>query len=73
MKLRSAGFAANFSYKSAKLSRQLKQASEQNAKKCVIIGSEIENDQLVVKNMASGEQELINFGKFLQQCQIESK
>ncbi len=73
MKLRSAGFAANFSYKAAKLSKQLKQASDQNAGRCVIIGSEIEKDQLIVKNMASGEQELINFGKFLQQCQIESK
>jgi len=73
MKMRSAGFAANFSYKSAKLSKQLKQASEQNARRCVIIGSEIEKDQLIVKNMANGEQELINFGKFIQQCQIESK
>ena len=71
--MRSAGFAANFSYKSAKLSKQLKQASEQNARRCVIIGSEIEKDQLIVKNMANGEQELINFGKFIQQCQIESK
>ena len=73
MKLRSAGWAATFSYKAAKLSKQLKEASGQNAKKCVIIGSEIENDQLIVKNMATGEQELIKFGKFLQQCQIELK
>ena len=64
MKLRSAGFAANFSYKAAKLSKQLKQASEQNAGRCVIIGSEIENDQLIVKNMATGKQELIKLDKF---------
>lgn len=64
MKLRSAGFAANFSYKAAKLSKQLKQASDQNAGKCVIIGSEIENDQLIVKNMATGKQELIKLEKF---------
>jgi len=73
MKLRAAGFAANFSYKSAKLSKQLNKASEQNARSCLIIGSEIENDQLIVKNMESGEQELIKFGKFLQQCGIELK
>ncbi len=64
MKLRSAGFAANFSYKAAKLSKQLKQASEQNVGRCIIIGSEIEKDQLIVKNMKSGKQELIKFDKF---------
>jgi histidyl-tRNA synthetase len=73
MKLRTGGWTASFSYKYAKLSKQLKEASDQNARRCVIIGSEIENDELIVKNMASGEQELINFGKFLKQCQIESK
>ena len=73
MKLRSAGWTANFSYRASGLSKQLKQASEQNAKSCVIIGSEIKNDQLVVKNMATGQQELIDFGEFLQQNQIDSK
>ena len=73
MKLRSAGFGASFSYKPAKLKKQLKLASDQDAGQCIIIGSEIENDQLIVKNMKSGEQELIKFGKFLRQCQIESK
>ncbi len=72
MELRSAGWTASFSYKASKLSKQLKEASDQNATSCVIIGSEIENDQLVVKNMAIGAQELIKFGKFLQQCHIES-
>ncbi len=65
MKLRSAGFVANFNYKATKLSKQLKQASEQNAGKCVIIGSEIESDQLIVKNMATGKQELVNIDEFL--------
>ena len=73
MKLRLAGWKTSFSYKAAKLSKQLKEASDQNAEKCVIIGSEIKDDQLVVKNMATGEQELIKFDKFLQQCQIELK
>jgi len=73
MKLRSAGWGASFSYKTAKLSKQLKEASDQNAGKCVIIGSEVESDQLIVKNMATGKQEVVKFGKFLQQCQVESR
>ncbi len=64
-KLRIAKFAANFSYKPIGLSKQLKQASEQKAKKCIIIGSEIEENQLVIKNMASGEQQQIDLDKFL--------
>jgi len=63
-KLRRTGLAANFSYKSVNLGKQLKQASAQNAQKCIIIGSEIENDQLIVKNMTTGEQELFEFNKF---------
>jgi len=65
MKLRSAGLAANFSYKAAKLSRQLKQASEQNARKCIIIGEEFKNNQLVIKDMATGKQELVNIDEFM--------
>jgi histidyl-tRNA synthetase len=65
MELRSRGFAANFNYKAAKLGKQLKQASEQNAKKCIIIGEEFEDKKLVVKDMASGEQELQDVGEFL--------
>jgi len=73
MKLRSAGWTAGFSYKTANLSKQLKEAAEQNAKACLIIGSEIEKGQLVVKDMASGEQKLVDFGEFCQQCRIEGK
>ena len=40
--------------------------SEANAKKCVIVGSETENDQLAVKNMDDGRQELIAIDDFLQ-------
>ncbi|MHC4842718.1 MAG: histidine--tRNA ligase, partial [Planctomycetota bacterium] len=39
-KLRSKGYSANFSYKLSGLSKQLKEASTQNAAKCIIIGSE---------------------------------
>ncbi|MFQ6036485.1 MAG: histidine--tRNA ligase [Sedimentisphaerales bacterium] len=66
-KLRLAGLSANFSYKSAKLSKQLKEASEQNAKKCIIIGEEFKNNELVIKDMATGNQELIDIEKFLSQ------
>jgi len=66
-KLRTKGFAANFDYKSANLSKQLKQASAQNAKKCIIIGSEFENNELVIKDMTTGKQELVNINEFLGQ------
>jgi histidyl-tRNA synthetase len=64
-KLRLLGYSANFSYKSGGLSKQLKEASAQNAKKCIIIGEEFENKQLVIKDMASGEQKLVNYDEFL--------
>jgi histidyl-tRNA synthetase len=64
-KLRSMDLSANFSYKPLSgLSKQLKEASTQNAKKCIIIGSEIQNNHLVVKDMATGEQELVNIDEF---------
>jgi histidyl-tRNA synthetase len=73
-KLRTKGFAANFDYKSANLSKQLKQASAQNAKKCIIIGQEfIDNNQLVVKDMTTGEQELIPVDRFFAQLKPELK
>ena len=63
-KLRRAGAAVNFSYKSAGLSKQLKQASAANAKKCIIIGDEFENNQLVVKDMATGKQDIVKVEEF---------
>jgi histidyl-tRNA synthetase len=65
MKLRFAGRAANFSYKAAKLSKQLKQASELNAIRCIIIGEEYQKNQLVIKDMKTGKQELANINEFL--------
>ncbi len=65
MKLRSAGLAANFSYKAAKLGKQLKQASDQNAHTCVIIGEEFKDKKLIVKDMATGKQELVGYDGFL--------
>jgi histidyl-tRNA synthetase len=64
MKLRSMGYSANFSYKAAKLNKQLKQASDQNAQKCVIIGQEIESNKLAVKDMTTSEQKLVDVDEF---------
>ncbi|RKY24350.1 MAG: histidine--tRNA ligase [Planctomycetota bacterium] len=64
MRLRSNCFASNFSYKAVKLSKQLKQASDQNAQKCIIIGEEFKDNQLLVKDMVAGEQKTIEVDKF---------
>ena len=63
-KLRQAGFDADFSYKAGKLGKQLKQASERNAARCVIIGDEFNDNKLVIKDMATGEQKEIDYDKF---------
>ncbi len=62
--LRLKGISANFSYKMAGLAKQLKEASERNAKKCIIIGAEIDNDELVVKAMAACRQQTVPVDKF---------
>jgi histidyl-tRNA synthetase len=67
MKLRLAGQRAGFSYKSAKLSKQLKEASEQKAKKCIIIGEEYKSNKLAIKDMATGQQELVELDRFLEE------
>lgn len=67
-KIRTAGEACEFSYKAGPLGKQLKQASAVSAKKCVIVGRELtENNQLVVKNMATGEQEAKDVKKFFEE------
>ena len=64
--LRSMGFPAAFSYKpKAGLSKQFKEASAQNAKKCVIVGDEFKDNKLTVKDMATGDQELVDMDEFL--------
>ena len=65
MQLRSLGLSANFSYKFAKLGKQLKEAAAQNARKCVIVAEEFKDNKLTVKDMATGEQELVDVGEFL--------
>ena len=63
--LRKKGFSTDFSYKFNNLGRQLKQASELNARKCIIVGEEYKKNQLVVKDMETGEQELVDVDEFL--------
>jgi histidyl-tRNA synthetase len=63
--LRRRNFSVNFSYKpQSGLVKQLKEASTQNAKKCIIIGEEFKENKLVVKDMTTGEQELVDVDKF---------
>ncbi|MBN1509988.1 MAG: histidine--tRNA ligase [Sedimentisphaerales bacterium] len=64
--IRSRGHSANFSYKLGGLSKQLKEAAGQSARKCVIIGQEYGRDrQLAVKDMTTGQQELVDADQFL--------
>ena len=57
-KLRTMGYAVNFSYRTSKLSKQLKLPDAQIAEKCIILGGEYEDDnQLVIKDMANRKQE----------------
>jgi len=68
-KLRRANSSADFSYKSVGLKKQLKQAALSNSKKCIIIGDEFKDKKLVVKDMATGKQELVKVDEFLAQLQ----
>jgi histidyl-tRNA synthetase len=63
--LRSMGHSTNFSYKAGGLSKQLKEASAQNARKCIIIGEEeLKENKITIKDMATGEQKLISRDEF---------
>jgi len=62
--IRTRNYSANFSYKQAGLSKQLKEASSQNAVKCIIIGSEIEDGQIALKDMNTGKQKKIDKNTF---------
>jgi len=64
-KLRSMGYSANISYKTGGLSKQLKEASAQNAGKCIIIGEEeLKEGKIGIKDMTTGEQELVGRDEF---------
>jgi len=64
-RLRRAGRKTDFSYKGGSLSKQLKQASASNAAMCVILGEEFtQKKQLVIKNMDSGQQDIVAIEDF---------
>jgi histidyl-tRNA synthetase len=64
--IRTRGHSANFSYRQGGLSKQLKEAAGQNAKRCVIVGQEYrDRRQVAVKDMATGVQELVEVEQFL--------
>jgi histidyl-tRNA synthetase len=65
-RLRTKGFKSAFSYKPVSLSKQLKVASEQNAKYCIIIGDEFKAGNVVVKDMSTGQQKTIPLKEFLE-------
>ena len=67
--LRQRGFSTDFSYKAGSLKKQLKLASAANSTRCIIIGEEFmgKNNELVIKDMDSGEQELVEVAKFFAQ------
>ncbi|MGA2914803.1 MAG: histidine--tRNA ligase [Sedimentisphaerales bacterium] len=65
-KLRRRGFKTDFSYKGGSLGKQLKQASVQEAIKCIIIGQEwTQKGEYLIKDMNSGNQEAIAANEFL--------
>ena len=53
------------------LGKQLKEAAARNAKKCIIIGGEYNQKELVVKDMGTGEQVNVDIDEFLKG--LESK
>ena len=74
--IRSRGHSAAFNYglvlglgrpdEAPSLSKQLKNASTQNAAKCVIIGQEyLDGERLIVKDMSTGEQTVVSKEAFL--------
>ena len=66
--LRAQGFSAAFNYKRTGLGKQLKQASEQNARSAVIIGSETQTqNEITLKNLTDGSQQKIDLANFLTQ------
>ncbi len=64
--LRAQGCSVGFSYKQGGLSKQLKEASAQQAARCIIIGQEYaDREELAVKDMATGEQKQVPVDRLL--------
>ena len=64
--IREKGHSCNLSYKTNALKKQMKVADSMNAAQCIILGGEFKDSkQLVVKDMRTGEQELVDVQSFL--------
>jgi histidyl-tRNA synthetase len=63
--LRAMGYSANFCYKAAGLSKQLKQASAANTQTCIIIAEEFKDNRIIIKDMSTGQQTAIHESEFL--------
>ncbi len=63
--MRRTGVCAEFSYKSAGLKKQMKQAQMLNARYAVIVGEELAENRLTVKNMETGQQQLVTVDEFI--------
>jgi histidyl-tRNA synthetase len=64
--LRSQGYSTGFSYKQGGLSKQLKEATAQQAARCIIVGQEyIDKKELAVKDLATGEQTQVPLDRLL--------
>jgi histidyl-tRNA synthetase len=64
-KIRRVNKSVDLSYKLGGLGKQLKEASARNAKKCIIIGEEFNRKELVIKDMVTGGQEVVDCEGFL--------
>lgn len=62
--IRLAGFSCDFSYKGGTLGRQLKQADQAGAAKAVILGEEYASGKLIVKEMKTGRQQILDRQEF---------
>ncbi len=60
-RLRRQGVSAVFSYRRSGVSRQFKQAAQCSARRVVVLGAELADGQVTVKDMASGRQQVIGY------------
>lgn len=63
--LRRSGFSAGFSYRPVALGKQIKQASDQGYSRCIILGQEFQAGQIIVKDLSSGQQQLMSLDQLI--------
>jgi histidyl-tRNA synthetase len=65
--LRRAGRSAGFCYRPVALGKQLKQASDQGCRYCIIIDRQVEAGQVILKDMSTGDQRSVTLDERLRQ------